>query len=260
MDKLESLNGFVVVWVGLIALLVSAAVAVVSYGVRGRSSQMFGRSIYQGSGRRRSIALTFDDGPSESTPALLEYLAEQQVKATFFQCGINVVRHGVVARAVHAAGHEIGNHTYSHVRLCPRIGWTLNLQSSRSIYREFYETQRVIKDQVGILPSLLRAPYGLRWLGLGSAQKRLGLIGVMWTVIGHDWEWKAQEIADYVLERSRAGGIICLHDGRDIQHSPDVAEMLLAVRMIVSVLKERGFKFETVSELMCPDAPNSVVD
>jgi peptidoglycan/xylan/chitin deacetylase (PgdA/CDA1 family) len=254
MDEVDSASGSVAAWLGFTALIAGIAVAVVSYGVRGRSAQIFGRSVYRGSGRRRSIALTFDDGPSESTPALLEYLAEQGVKATFFQCGVNVVRHGEIARAVHAAGHEIGNHTFSHMRLCPRIGWKLNLQSSKSIYREFSETQRVIEDAVGVVPSLLRAPYGLRWIGLRHAQKRLGLIGVMWTVIGHDWEWKAREIADFVLDRSSAGGILCLHDGRDIQRGANVSEMLEAVKLIVPVLKERGFRFETVSELLQPDA------
>jgi peptidoglycan/xylan/chitin deacetylase (PgdA/CDA1 family) len=75
----------------------------------------------------------------------------------------------------------------------------------------------------------------------------------MWTVIGHDWEWTAPEIADYVLKRSRAGGIICLHDGRDIQLHPDISEMLLAVRIIIPALIKRGFQFETVSELLVPD-------
>jgi peptidoglycan/xylan/chitin deacetylase (PgdA/CDA1 family) len=253
MDELDSVNGTYAACLGFAALIAGIAVAVVSYGVRGRSAQIFGRSVYRGSGRRRSIALTFDDGPSESTPVLLHYLAEQDVRATFFQCGMNVERHTDIARAVHAAGHEIGNHTFSHIRLCPRVGWTLNLQSSDSIYREFSETQRVIEDAVGVVPALLRAPYGLRWFGLRRAQRRLGLTGVMWTVIGHDWEWKAREIADFVLERSRAGGIICLHDGRDIRRDADVSEMLQAVKLIVPALKERGFRFETVSELLRPD-------
>ncbi len=255
MNEVDSVNGSVAVWLGFVALIVGAAVAGIIYGVRGRSAQIFGRSVNRGNGRRRSIALTFDDGPSESTPVLLDYLAGQDVKATFFQCGVNVARYGEIAKAVHVAGHEIGNHTFSHMRLCPRVGWTLNLQSSKSIYREFSETQRVIKDAVGVFPSLLRAPYGLRWFGLRYAQRRLGLTGVMWTVIGHDWEWKAREIADFVLERASAGGIICLHDGRDIQRDADISEMIQAVRMIVPVLKDRGFRFETVSELLRPDVP-----
>ena len=85
---------------------VSAAAA---YGTVSKSSQLFGPSVYRGPGRRRTISLTFDDGPSEGTLALLDYLAEEKVWATFFMCGSNVKRLPHVAGRVAAAGHEIGN-------------------------------------------------------------------------------------------------------------------------------------------------------
>jgi peptidoglycan-N-acetylglucosamine deacetylase len=107
---------------------------------------------------------------------------------------------------------------------------------------------------VGVTPSLFRAPYGLRWYGLGSAQKRLRLLGVMWTVIGHDWEWPGHRVAEYVLRRAAPGGIFCLHDGRDIQPWPDVSEMMSAVRHIVPTLQHQGYSFETVSQLLRPDS------
>ena len=72
----------------------------------------------------------------------------------------------------------------------------------------------------------------------------------MWTVIGHDWEWRAREVSDFVLRKSSPGGIICLHDGRDIQQKPDLREMLWAVQQLVPSLKEQGYSFETVSELL----------
>ena len=105
-----------------------AAVGSVLYGVKGKSSQVFGPSVYRGRSGRRTVALTFDDGPSEGTLPLLEYLASEGIAATFFQCGMNVERHPRIARLVREAGHEIGNHTYSHPRLCPRIGWKLNIK------------------------------------------------------------------------------------------------------------------------------------
>ena len=237
---------------GLISAAVAGAVAAgtMLYGIHAPSSQVFGASVYRGRGRRRSIALTFDDGPSEDTLKLLPYLADEGVKATFFQCGMNVDRLPEIARQVAEAGHEIGNHTYSHIRLCPRIGWQMNLRSTREIYEEFARTQASIESTTGIVPKFLRAPYGLRWMGLGSTQRRLHLTGVMWTVIGHDWEWRAPEVSELVLRRSAPGGIICLHDGRDIQRKPDLTEMLLAVREIVPTLKARGYSFETVGELL----------
>jgi peptidoglycan/xylan/chitin deacetylase (PgdA/CDA1 family) len=106
---------------------------------------------------------------------------------------------------------------------------------------------------VGIIPDLLRAPYGLRWFGLRSAQARLHLLGVMWTVIGHDWEWPARKVSQRVLSRASPGGIVCLHDGRDVQPHPDTSEMFSAVRTIVPVLKDWGYSFETVGQLLRPD-------
>ncbi|CAN5559875.1 polysaccharide deacetylase family protein [soil metagenome] len=239
-------------WLGCASLLAGSA-GTLAYGISHPSSQIFGRSVYRGAGARRSIALTFDDGPSEGSLRLLDYLAQQDVVATFFQCGTNVLRHPEIARQINKAGHEIGNHTFSHARLCPRIGWKMNFRSMESVYSEFSEAQRIIVEEVGVRPSLLRAPYGLRWFGVGSAQKRLDLLGVMWTVIGHDWEWKAPDIARLVLAKADPGGIICLHDGRDISRSPDLSEMLASLPEIIPRLKDDGYSFETVSQLLQAD-------
>lgn len=240
-------------WTAGAAAALAGAVAVLRYGVRGRSSQLFGRSVYQGAPGGKRIALTFDDGPSEGTPALLHYLAEQGIRATFFQCGINVERHPELARAVSAAGHEIGNHTYSHPRLCPRWSRSPNLLWPGEIFRELARTQAILKHTHGRAPTLFRAPYGMRWFGLRAAQRRLRLLGVLWTVIGHDWEWSAEKIAAFVLGRIASGGIICLHDGRDIQPGVDLSAMLSALRLMVSALQRQGYRFQTVSELLLPE-------
>jgi len=206
--------------------------------------------VYHGPGRRRSVALTFDDGPSEGSLRLIEYLAEEGIRATFFQCGQNVERHSGIARAIRDAGHEIGNHTYSHARLFPRIGRRFYWPTAALMAREVARAQNIIESETGVTPRLFRAPYGLRWWGLDAAQKQFDLLGVMWTVIGHDWEWPADRVARRVFRKAGPGGIVCLHDGRDIQPSPDVSEMLKAVRQIVPVLKSQGYEFETVSELL----------
>lgn len=212
------------------------------YGSLARSSQLFGPSVYRGPGRRRSIALTFDDGPSEGTLPILEYLDREQVWATFFQCGLNVRRCPQIARQVAAAGHQLGNHTYSHPRL--------PFKSPEFIDREVSEAQKVITDETGLSPMLLRAPYGFRWVGLRDVQKRLALLGVMWTVIGNDWRWPADRVAQHVLAGANPGGIICLHDGRGVQARPDTSSTLRALQTLVPILKDNGFKFEIVSDLM----------
>lgn len=233
--------------------LVGTAVAVHRL-VHGHRSRVFGRAVRRGPAQRRSVALTFDDGPSPGTLPLLEYLAEQGIRATFFQCGLNVLRHREIAERVWDGGHEIGNHTFAHGRIPPRLSRSPNLRSPADIYRDLERTQEVLAEVTGEAPTLFRPPYGLRWFGLGRAQTRLGLTGVLWTAIGHDWEWPADRVARHVLQQVSPGGIVCLHDGRDIQQGVDVSEMLIAVKSIVAGLREQGYGFETVSELLRPGA------
>ena len=230
--------------------LAIAGTALLAYGVMGRDAQLFGPSVSRGPGLRKSIALTFDDGPSPGTLDLAEYLSREGVRATFFQCGVNVLRHPQITRALVEAGHEVGNHTHTHSRLCPRLGWKLNLLSPSKVYAEFDLAQTILRDHAGVSPRLLRAPYGFRWHGIREAQRRLKLLGVMWTVIGHDWEWEADRVASHVVARLTPGGIICLHDGRDTRKNPDISVTLAAVRRIVPRLIDLGYCFETVSEIL----------
>lgn len=219
-----------------------------------RSSQFFGPSIYQGPGARWSIALTFDDGPGSRTLELARYLEEEGVHATFFVCGVNVQRHPDVIRTLALHGHELGNHTRTHPRLCPRLGWRLNLLSPASVAEQVSSAQATITEASGVSPCLVRAPYGLRWWGLRRAQQQHGLLHVLWTVIGHDWEWDAERVATHVLRHASPGGIVCLHDGRDTRPNPDISATLAAVRLIVPELKRQGYRFETVSQLLRTDA------
>ncbi len=218
---------------------VSAAAA---YGSVSKSSQLFGPSVHRGPGRRRTIGLTFDDGPSEGTLALLDYLAEEKVWATFFMCGMNVKRLPHIAGRVVAAGHQIGNHTYSHPNL--------TFKSCDFIDREFTQTQKIIQFETGITPMLLRPPFGYRWAGMRAVQQKLSLLGVMWTVMGQDWRLPAGRVADRVLAGSSPGGIVCLHDGRRVEERPNITETLAAVRRIVPALKDQGYEFEVISDLL----------
>ena len=216
--------------------------ATAAYGTVSKTSQLFGPSVYRGPGRRRSIALTFDDGPSEGTLPLLEYLHKEAVWCTFFQCGMNVRRWPQIAGQVAAAGHQLGNHTYSHPRL--------PFKTREFISREFTEAQKVITQETGIAPMLLRPPYGFRWVGMREVQQRLSLLGVMWTAIAYDWLWPAERVIKHVLANSFPGGIICMHDGRRVDPKPDISTTLRAVKQIVPILKDHGYTFEIVSDLM----------
>lgn len=217
--------------------------ATLAYAVRAPRSSLLAPSIYRGTSGRRSIAITFDDGPSESTPALLEILQRHRAAATFFQVGANVRRLPSIAREVASAGHEIGNHSNTHP--------LLSMRSPAFIRQELQLAQETIEQHTSTRPRLFRAPFGVRWFGLRGAQKALGLTGVMWTVIGRDWKSDPDMVARRLLANTTAGGIVCLHDGRETAVEPDIFVTLEAVRRVLPLWSEQGFAFETVSQLLC---------
>jgi len=228
-------------WLGLGA---AGAVGLAAYAVRAPSCTWLAPSVHRGDPGRSAIALTFDDGPSESTPVLLEILSRDGVRATFFQCGALADRNPDLARMVSNQGHEIGNHTYHHAHL-----W---LRSHSFIDNEVTKAQRTLERIHGHAPRYFRAPYGVRWLGLREVQKRNGLLGIMWTALGRDWTLPAARIAERLTVRASPGAIFCLHDGRALAPNPDILETIGAVRLLIPRLRDQGYRFETISEILCP--------
>ena len=223
-------------------LAAGAAVAYGAYAAAWPAARRWGDSIHRLPTRERRIALTFDDGPSNETPRFLELLSDLDVRATFFVCGQNVERRADVARAIVAAGHELGNHSYSHP--------VLLAHGPRRVRDELTRTQRVIEDATGASPSLFRPPYGVRSPALSAVQRDLDLLAVHWTVIGNDWKWKSPRIVQRVLAAACPGGIICLHDGHGAREIADRRQTLDAVREIVTELKRAGYDFVTVGETL----------
>jgi len=223
---------------------VCAAAGFLAWAARGRSAAVFGPSVWRGPRDRRALALTFDDGPSEDTPRILEILARHSVPATFFQIGANVERLPVVARAAAAADHALGNHSHTHP--------LFSLRGAKFIQQEMRRAQEAIEEHTGVRPRWFRAPYGVRWFGVGAAQRRLELTGVMWTVIGYDWSLNAGAIVKRVAGGVSNGAIVCLHDGRGLTVRPEIGETVEAVRRLVPMLLDQGYTFETIGQLICP--------
>lgn len=227
-----------------LALTAACAVSGAVWAVRGRSSSVFGTSVWRGAPGRKSLALTFDDGPTPGTLKILDILRQYGVKATFFQVGNQAEGNPEISRAVHSEGHEIGNHSQTHPNMA--------LKPAAMIDGEFTRAQQAIREHSGQTPRFLRAPFGVRWFGFRAVQERLGLTGAMWTVIGLDWKLPAQAISARVMTRVTEGDIICLHDGRGTLKDPDISATVEAVRRMVPNLLEKGYHFETVTQLICP--------
>ena len=222
------------------ALLLTGLGVLTWYVIAAPQSQVLGKTLFRGRADVPALALTFDDGPCPETAAVLEALQAAGARATFFLCGANVERYPEIARRIVDAGHQIGNHTYSHPSLAPK--------TPGRIYWEIDRTQKIIESATGRRPELFRPPYGLRWFGLSSIVARENLKTVMWSVNSCDWKSSSGEITRRVVEGARAGDIILLHDGCPPGQSVSRRATLDALPEMLRSLG-RNYRFVTISEL-----------
>lgn len=188
------------------------------------------------------VALTFDDGPHPvNTARMLEFFARENIKVTFFEIGKNVAAHPELARAILAAGHEIGNHSKTH----PKLGDMTDLAAVRA---EIAETQAIIKDATGFTPVVFRAPYISHGPALWTVLDELKLPSISGAHSASDWDAKVtkeQVIANTI--KANAGDIVILHTWPD--------KTVEALPEIVRLLRAKGLRFVTVSELLALQAP-----
>jgi peptidoglycan-N-acetylglucosamine deacetylase len=178
------------------------------------------------------VALTFDDGPSAYTPAVLGILNRYHVHGTFFEIGEQVSGNETVMSQILDSGDELGDHTYHHV---PNAGYT-----------EIATAQRRIEEATGFRPCLFRPPDGVYNSGTVAAATRLGMSTVLWSVDPRDWSRPGTAaIYSRVVSAARAGSIVILHDG-----GGDRSETVAALPRIIRTLKGRGLRLVTVSTLL----------
>jgi peptidoglycan/xylan/chitin deacetylase (PgdA/CDA1 family) len=175
-------------------------------------SQVFGRTLIAPPAPGE-MALTFDDGPNPAcTPRLLDLLAAHRVHATFFMIGSFAEQEPELVRRVLAAGHLIGNHSWSHPNLA--------LTRAAEVEEELRRTQETLEQIAGVAIRYFRPPFGGRRPFVLRAARRLGLTPVTWNAMTNDWEEpQADAIAgrltrmiDRLSQRGRAANIV-LHDG-----------------------------------------------
>lgn len=191
--------------------------------------------------RRKLIALTFDDGPDEKTPEILDLLGEHGAVGTFFVLGGMIKGREEVLRRAVESGHEIGNHTFDHPHL-------EKLEPSQ-IEEQLARTSDAIEGAAGIRPRLMRPPYGLGALRAAPIASRLGMKTVLWSVNPKDWEQPdAGRIAELILAEAHPGAVVALHDGA--AHGGDRSPTVAAIRIAVPLLADRGYSFVTISQLL----------
>jgi peptidoglycan/xylan/chitin deacetylase (PgdA/CDA1 family) len=201
--------------------------------------------VTHGDPAKRMVALTFDDGPSGRTPAILRVLANHHVHATFFVVGRSTRGMEPVLRHIAATGNELADHTYSHADLL-----ALREPAQR---RQLQWTRGLVARATGVQPRFFRPPYGATGPTVNRLGRSLGLIPVLWSVDSRDWQLPGTKaIVRRVLANVRAGSIVLLHDG-----GGDRQETLRALPAILRALQRRHLKVVTLSRLFASPPPAS---
>ncbi len=195
--------------------------------------------------QQKIVALTFDDGPDPVfTPQVLKLLDEYQVKATFFLLGRQAEAYPDLVRRIKARGHTLGNHSFSHA-------FNLSLMPREEIRREILKAQEVLFRITGEYPILFRSPMGWVSEDLIAVCQELNLPIINGSIKAGDVSLPGTEhIISAVLDWVQAGDIIILHDAGGFGFYRDRTQTLQALPVILETLKERGYRFVTVPELL----------
>ncbi len=223
-----------------VSLVVVLTAAVVLWNVSSsRTFQFFGELVHRVETTEKVVALTFDDGPDPAgAQETLDILAQKQVPATFFLMGRDLQKHPELGRKIADAGHEIGNHTYSHERM---VGVTPGF-----VAKEIEDTDALIRATGYQKPIHFRPPNGKKLFALPYYLSEHDRTTVMWDVEPDSAGTPTQQqITNDVLSQTKPGSIVLLHPMYASRTSTRQA-----LGPIIDGLKERGFRFVTVSALL----------
>ena len=200
-----------------------------------------GKTVYKSEvpNNEKVIALTFDDGPwKETTPQMLDILKQNNIKATFFWVGKSIQENPEIAKRVVAEGHAIANHTWHH--------WYKHMDTATA-RSEIDKTADLIYKTTGAKTNLFRPPGGYLNNGLAAYAKSQNYSVVMWSQTSADTDPKAkyEVFVKNVLRDAKPGSIVLMHDG-----GGDRRRTVQALPKIISGLKEKGYRFVTVPEIL----------
>lgn len=191
------------------------------------------RSLGGNSQVRKEVALTFDDAPSPFTKEVLKILDNYGVSATFFLVGSQVEKSPEVARQIVAAGHEIGNHSFSHC-------WSSD-DSVETLVEDIKRAEEAIYRATGQVPLYFRPPGGMVNDKVKEACGQTGYGILLWWVDSRDWLLTEEEILEKVKKEVKDGAIILFHN---------LATTVEILPQVIEDLRREGYKFVTISQLL----------
>ena len=184
----------------------------------------------------RKIAITFDDGPTEITPEVLDVLKKNSVKATFFCIGNQIEKHPEIFDRIIAEGHLIGNHSFTHSK---NIGFF----SKEKMLEEISQTDISIAKFLGKKPRYYRPPFGVTNPNIAKALKDTKHYVIGWNVRSLDTKIKTEEkILKRIKSRISPGSIILLHDTS--------LKSLRVLEQLLVFLQENNYEAVTVEQLL----------
>jgi peptidoglycan-N-acetylglucosamine deacetylase len=188
-------------------LLFIAYSLIVFWGCYYVGSNFFIKIICKGETDKKEIAISFDDGPAENyTPQILEILKAEQVKATFFCIGKRIAGNETILKQVHAEGHIICNHSYSH-------HFWFDMYPAQKMQEDLQQMDTEMERVTGLKPKLFRPPYGVTNPNLAKAIKKGGYTPVGWSVRSMDTVIKdGKKLLDKINDGIKPGAVFLFHD------------------------------------------------
>ena len=200
--------------------------------------------ISHGPKNKKVVALTFDDGPySPYTEQILDVLKEKDIKATFFVLGYNAERNIETIKRIVNEGHQLGNHSYSHLNF--------KKSSKEKISEEISTTNEILFKITGQKVKIMRPPLGAKNFDVVNAAQKLGLKTILWSAAGQDWaNHGIDKTVEKTLKEFKDGGIILLHDGDSLESKALREETIAVTTILIEKLITQGYKFLTIDELL----------
>lgn len=226
----------------IIYMLLSVCILIgCGYGLlqvsKSRTFQFFGSIVSRVDTEEKVIALTFDDGPESYTNEILSVLKNKQVKATFYVIGERLQENLEIGKRITDEGHELGNHSYTHQRFL--------FKSQSFIDSEIQRTNQLIRETGYGGAITFRPPYGKKLFGLPWYLNKHDIETIMVDVEPDTYGTTSDFFVEYTVANTKAGSIILLHP-----FCETCGEARKAVPLIIDTLKEKGYSFVSVSELL----------
>lgn len=182
------------------------------------------------------VALTFDDGPTEITPEILNLLEKHHQKATFFCIGKQIEKYPETVKNIVGQGHVIANHTFTHTN-------EMGFLSRKEVFSEIASTQKIIEEISGNSPNLFRPPFGVTNPNIAWACKENRVEVIGWNIRSLDTVIESEDkILDRILNRLEKGSIILLHDTS--------AKTLNVLERLLIIMEQKQIQSVTVDELL----------